>query len=186
VDLFDNALPRTLVLPVERDWGNWWVVGLINWSDETVETTLRPADLGLPPDRYHVYNYWRRRYLGLVRDEIRIPRHQRHETLVLLLRPVQELPDLLATTFHVCQGAVEVTGVEREREDGKVSLRVRLEKAGRQFGALLFTVPEGWQATDARVDARRRHLSPSEVGVVSLGFSLSGTATVDVEFERIT
>ena len=186
VDLFDNALPRTLVLPVEREWGHWWVVGLINWSDETVETTLRPADLGLPPDRYHVYNYWRRRYLGLVRDEVKIPQHQRHETLVLLLKPVQELPDLLATTFHVCQGAVEVTGVEREQKNGAVSLRVRLEKSGKQFGALLFTVPEGWRATDAFVDDRRRRLSTSADGVVSLGFSLSGPATVDVDFERIT
>jgi alpha-galactosidase len=184
VDLFDSALPQKLVLPIQREWGSWWVVGLTNWDDETVETTLRLADLGLPPGHYHVYNYWRRRYLGQLRDEIKIPRHQRHETVVLLLKPVQELPDLLTTTFHVCQGAVEVTAVERNHVGGEVNLRVGLEKAGKQFGRVLFSVPEGWRMATAAVDGRQRRVSPSTDGIVGLGFSLSGSAVVNAEFER--
>ncbi len=185
VDLFDHELPRTLVLPVEREWGRWWVVGLINWSDETVATTVSPAELGLPLDRYHVYNYWRRRYLGVVRHEITVPRHQRHETLVLLIKPARKQPDLLTTTFHVCQGAVEISKVERKAEDDKLNLRVMLKKAGTQFGELFFTVPEGWQATAAGVDGRRRRLTTIATGVVGLGLTLSGAATVDVGFEKV-
>jgi alpha-galactosidase len=186
VDLFDHELPRTLVLPVQREWGRWWVVGLINWAEETVETTVRPAELGLPLDRYHVYNYWRRDYMGLVRDEITLPRHQRHETLVLLLKPVAEQPDLLTTTFHVCQGAVEVKNVDGHLEDGRLKHRVVLEKPGNQFGEVLYTVPDGWKATAACVDGRRRRLRTLAPGLVGLGFSLSGSATIDVEFEKET
>jgi hypothetical protein len=120
----------------------------------------------------------------LVREEITIPRHQRHETVVLLIKPAEEQPDLLTSTFHVCQGAVEVTGVTKNWENGEYGLQVALEKAGTQFGELLFTVPDGWQATGARVDGRQRRLTTSAPSVVRLGLSLSGTATVDVGFKR--
>lgn len=189
LDMFERELPQTLLLPVEREWGRWWVAALINWSEETVKTTVRLADLGLPPDRYHLYHYWRRRYLGLAQDEITVPRHQPHETLVLLFKPASEWPDLLTSTFHVCQGAVEVKRKERTltpevKQNGreKTSLRVELEKAGRQFGELLFTVPEGWHATAARVDGKRRRLKRVAPGVVGLGLTLVGSATVEVDF----
>jgi alpha-galactosidase len=199
LDLFDHELARTLVLPVEREWGRWWVAALVNWEDKRVETSLRLSDLGLPPERYHVYHYWRRRYLGLAQDEITFPRHlaRAHETLVLLFKPASERPDLLTTTFHVCQGAVEVKGVKRILDTGdyvpqsgaeqgwkRERLQVRLEKGGRQFGKVLFTVPEGWQATDARVDGRQRRFTTVAPGVVGLGLTLSGSATVEADFVK--
>jgi hypothetical protein len=187
VDLFEHELPRTLVLPVEREWGRWWVVAWVNWEEARVEPTLRLADLGLPPDRYHVYHYWRRRYLGQVRDEITIPRHlaRGHETLVLLFKPVSERPDLLTSTFHVCQGAVEVKGLDIGDWGlgiGDWGLRVRLEKEGRQFGRLLFTLPGGWRVVEARVEGRRRRLTAVAPGVMGLGLTLEGAATVEVDF----
>jgi hypothetical protein len=182
LDLFDHELPRTLVLRVDREWGRWWVVGLVNWGDHTVTTTVRLGALGLPPDHYHVYDYWRRRYLGLCWDEIAIPRHRSHETLVLLLKPASEKPDLLTTTFHVCQGAVELGRLARRESADGVSLQVVLEKAGRQFGELLFTVPEGWQAVGAYVDGRRRRLTTVAPTVVGLGLTLAEKATVSVDF----
>jgi len=199
LDLFDHELARTLVLPVEREWGRWWVAAVVNWEDKMTELTLRLSDLGLPPDRYHVYHYWRQRYLGLAQDEITLPRHlaRAHETLVLLFKPVSERPDLLTTTFHVCQGAVEVKKMERrldigdssprsgaERDGERESLRVVLEKAGRQFGKVLFTLPEGWQATDARVDGRQRRFTTVADGVVGLGLTLSGSATIEADFVK--
>jgi alpha-galactosidase len=184
LDMFEHELPRTLVLPVEREWGRWWVVAWVNWKDTMVEPTLHLADLGLPPERYHVYHYWRRRYLGQVRDEIAIPRHlaRGHETLVLLFKPVSERPDFLTSTFHVCQGMVEVKKMDGVLDIGYWRLRVGLEKEGRQFGKLLFTLPEGWRAVEARVEGRRRRLTTVASGVVGLGLTLEGTATVEVDF----
>ncbi|HEY76796.1 MAG TPA: hypothetical protein G4O00_11590, partial [Thermoflexia bacterium] len=178
VDLFENEMPRLLVLPVEREWGRWWVVGVINWEDRTTETTVRLADLGLPPGRYHAYHYWRRRYLGVVEETVTIRRHQPHETAVLILKPVSDRPDLLVTTFHVCAGAVEVEAVSRQASGVEVVLR----KAGQQFGEVLFTVPAGWCPTEARVDGVRRDLRQVAPGVVALGLTLEGRAVVEVGF----
>jgi len=192
LDLFNQELPQTLLLPVEHAWGRWWVAALVNWRDHTVETTVRLADLDLPPGEYHVYHYWRRRYLGLARDAITILRHRPHETLVLLFKPASERPDLLTTTFHVCQGAVEVGAVERPEmayvfealRRGRTSLRVTLNKAGRQFGDVLFTVPAGWRATAARVDGRKRRFKTVAPGVVGLGLTLTGSAIVEADFAQ--
>jgi alpha-galactosidase len=180
LDLFENEMPRLLVLPIERDWGRWWVAGVVNWDDHTTETTVRLADLGLPPGRYHVYHYWRRRYLGMTGETVTVRRHQPHETAVLLFKPVSDRPDLLTTTFHVCQGVVEVAHCEWRMADS--ALRVELHKAGRQFGEVLFTVPEGWRAVEARVDGSKRPLVQIAPGVVGLGLTLAGRAEVEVEF----
>jgi len=180
LDLFEHEMVRLLLLPIVRDWGCWWVVGVTNWDDTTTETTVHPSDLGLPPGRYHVYRYWRRRYLGVTEDAVTLSRHQPHETAVLLFKPVSERPDLLTTTFHVCQGVVEVASIERQAS----SVKVVLEKAGRQFGEVLFTVPDGWRAVEARVDGVKRPLVQVAPEVVALGLTLEGHAEVQVHFEE--
>ncbi len=120
-------------------------------------------------------------------DGVTIRRHQPHETAVLLFKPVSERPDLLTTTFHVCQGVVEVASVKRQTSNVKrqmSSVEVVLEKAGRQFGEVLFTVPEGWRVVEARVDGSKRPLVQVAPGVVSLGLTLEGQAEVKVHFEE--
>lgn len=183
LDLFENEMPRLLLLPVERDWGRWWVVGAINWADHTTETIVRTDELGLPRGRYHVYHYWRRRYLGVIDDGVTINRHQPHETAVLLFKPVAQRPDLLTTTFHVCQGATEVAECEWRAADN--ALRVELRKEGQQFGEVLFAVPQGWRAAEARVDGVKRPLVEIAAGVVGLGLTLEGRAEVEVGFEQV-
>ncbi|MGD2144972.1 MAG: alpha-galactosidase, partial [Anaerolineae bacterium] len=156
LDLFEREMPRLFTLQVDRNWGRWWIAGIINWGDHTTETTVRLADLDLPAGRYHLFHYWRRRYLGVTGDIVTIRRHQPHETAVLLFKPVSDRPDLLTTTFHVCQGAVEISGYEFELIDARSKVKVRIEKAGRQFGRVFFTVPRGWRVVEASVDGRRQ------------------------------
>jgi len=182
LDLFENEMVRLLLLPVVREWGCWWVAGVVNWDDRTTETTVLLAELGLPPARYHVYHYWRRRYLGVTDETVTIRRHQPHETAVLLFKPVSDRPDLLTTTFHVCQGAVEIADCKFEIANSRSRIAVVLRKEGRQFGEVLFAVPEGWRVKEARVDGGRRGVYSVAPGVVGLGLTLEGEAVVEVEF----
>jgi alpha-galactosidase len=184
LDLFQHEMPHLFVLPIQRGWGHWWVAGVVNWEDHTVETTVRLADLGLPSGRYHVYHYWRRRYLGVAEDTITVRRHQPHETAVLLFKPVSHRPDLLTTTFHVCQGMVEIADCRFEIADSSTRITAMLEKAGTQFGRLLFTVPRGWRVEEAKADGRKQAPVTEAPGVISLGLTLEEQAVVDVTFEK--
>ena len=184
-DLFENELPELFALPVRRAFGSWLVAGVINWGDRTRHTTVDLARLGLEPGQpYHAYHYWRRRYLGVVRDRVTIPRHQPHETALLLLKQISEEPQFLTSTFHVTQGGVEVKAVDWVADDRGRRAVVTLEKAGRQFGELLFAVPEPWRVAQAWLDGRRRGVNSVAPGVVGLGFHLEGRALVEVAFER--
>lgn len=184
VDLFENELPELLILPVARDWGRWWVAAALNWEDHTRRTTIELADLGLDPETpHHVYNYWRRRYVGVMRTRLTIPRHQPHETVVLLFKPMGQRPELLTSTFHVTQGAVEVADVRWEETGDELGrLTVHLVKAGQQQGDLLFTVPRPWRVVEARVDGRRRGVSWIARDVMGMGFTLDQEARVEVQF----
>ncbi len=183
LDLFDYETPRLFVLPVEHDWGRWWIAGVVNWDGHTTETTLHLDELGLPAGRYHVFHYWRRRYLGVVDDTVTVQRHQPHETAVLLFKPVSARPDLLTTTFHVCQGAVEIASYEFEIIDARAKIKLTLEKSGRQFGRVFFTVPRNWRVTEAEVGGRLQAPVTEGPHLVSFGLTLEGRAEIEVWFE---
>ncbi len=176
LDLFEHERPRLLALPIQMTWGSWTIVALINWDDHTCATRLNLAQLGLPAGSYHVYNYWRRRYLGVVSDEVTIDPHQPHETVLLLLKRASDQPQLLTSTFHVLQGAVEVKGVQALPD----KLVVEMEKRGAQFGWLLFAVPPEQQVGKLLVNGRPQRPRRVADGVWQAGFVLTDRAAVEL------
>ncbi len=184
VDLFRREQPSIMVMKIERPWGTWWVAGILNWHDRTVTTETTLEELGIPPGRYHLYNYWRGRYLGVTDGTITLKRHQPHETVILSIRPLLPEPQLLSSTFHITQGGVEIKRVERFAVGQDLRLRFHMEKPGVQFGKLLFVLPEGWRETWAVVNDRRQAFVRFGKGVVGLGLTLEGEAVVEVNFTR--
>ncbi|MCS7286437.1 MAG: alpha-galactosidase [Anaerolineae bacterium] len=182
VDLFRHEQPSIMVMKIKRPWGEWWVAGVLNWSNRTVTTNLTLEELGIPPGRYHVYNYWRGRYLGVTDGTIILKRHQPHETVLLGIRPSLSEPQLLSSTFHITQGGVEIQEVKRLVAGKELRLWFHLKKPGIQFGKLLFVLPEGWKEGWARVDDRKQALLKIAKGVVGLGFTLEKEALVEVSF----
>lgn len=189
LDLFEREIPGRFVLPVETEWGKWVVAAVVNWDDRTTQSEIPLAELGLDPNReYHAYNYWHRRYVGILKGKVRLARHQPHETRLLLFKQVARGVDLLSTTFHVAQGLVEVKTVRRERQEGLEGrgagaierVRVELEKQGSQRGQVLFTVPKGARGMVTRVNG---HKTPHRChnGILSVGLHLSDRAVVEVE-----
>ncbi|MDE3089014.1 MAG: alpha-galactosidase [Chloroflexota bacterium] len=191
VDLFENELPQLFALPAKTDWGEWMVVGAINWDDKTTHTEIALEALGLDPRReYHVYNYWHRRYLGVARERVKIARHQPHETRVLLFKLVADRVELLTTTFHIAQGLCEVKRVER-REETRASkrrtqtnvdiLKIEMEKKGWQRGEVLFAIPKGRKVIAARVDGRVSPHRSVDKGIIVVGLALDERAVVEIE-----
>ncbi len=194
LDLFETELPQIFALPLEREWGQWLVAGIVNWRDQTTTTEMSLEKLGLDPAiAYHVYNYWHRRYVGVVRERIRIKRHQPHETRVLLFKPVSEQVELLTTTFHLAQGWCEVKRIERREalRAGKrrtqpsiettFVVRVELEKSGNQTGEVIFAVPASKKVIATRVEGRRSPHRLVGKGIVAVGLTLDEHAVVDIE-----
>lgn len=186
VDLFLREQPSIMVMKIKKPWGEWWVAGIINWSNRTVTTNLTLEELGIPPGHYHLYNYWRGRYLGITDGPIVLMRHQPHETVLLGIRPCLPEPQLLSSTFHITQGGVEIQDVKRVVVGRELRLWLDLKKPGVQFGKLIFVLPEGWKESGAWVNNHKQALIRIGKGLVWLGFTLEEEATVEVSFARVT
>jgi alpha-galactosidase len=188
LDLFRQDLPEILILPVERPWGRWWVVGIINWGDRTRDFSLEAARLDLPTGAYHVYDQWRQDYLGQMGGGSLPLRQRPHETSLLLLKPTADRPEWLTSTFHLAAGSVEVVDLTRQRiGERRQKIIVRLEQRGEHFGRLVFSVPEGWVVLDAQVNGRRRsvNIRAGEARLVDMGFTLHDRGWVLVDFARL-
>jgi melibiase-like protein/alpha galactosidase C-like protein len=85
----------------------WWTVALVNWEDEPHAITLPLASLGISGRRFAVYDVWRDAPLPDVTTQIAATIPPR-TALMLALRAGAARPQVIGTTRHLIQGAVDV------------------------------------------------------------------------------
>ena len=67
VDLFNTKVgdcPRIYHLPIERRWGKYGVIGLLNIEGKTQKYSLNLKELGYDSDCV-LYDFWNERFLGI-------------------------------------------------------------------------------------------------------------------------
>lgn len=104
---FTYGIPDRVSVDIVRDWGRWTVVGLFNSGASEREMRIEWRELGLASGRYHAVEYWTETYLGISADGVTV-RVPAHGAAALALRRELDAPQLLSTTFHLSQGAVEI------------------------------------------------------------------------------
>jgi hypothetical protein len=112
VDLFDADVPATFVLHVERPFAAWSVVALFNSElGVAVERRFPLRRLGLDPSKtYLAFDFWKQRFVGEVTHELGAKVEPGSVTL-LALHAATGAPQLLSTSRHVTQGAIEIEDV---------------------------------------------------------------------------
>ncbi|MEW5946440.1 MAG: alpha-galactosidase [bacterium] len=182
LDMFEGGAPSLFALKPEGDYGGGVVAGMINWEGSAREMEVSVRRLGLPEEgRYHVFDFWRERYCGVASRVISAGRVRAHEAKLLAVRPVRDVPHLIASTFHFTMGGVEVT--EHEYDGAGKRLRVRLDIPGERTGNLYFFVPAGM--TPVHCVINRTHeaaLERGRGGLYSLSLDVEDGAEVLIEF----
>lgn len=104
---FTAGIPDCVAVDIVRDWGRWTLVGLFNSRPSEREMRADWQVLGLASGRYHAVEFWTGSYLGLSEEglTVRVPSHG---AAVLALRRETGAPQLLSTSLHISQGAVEI------------------------------------------------------------------------------
>lgn len=113
VDLFERVhpdCPRIYHLPVQRSWGSYGVLGLLNINDspQTYHVDLQTLGYNGP---CAVYDFWDERFLGIMEGDCHfdVPADS---TKVLRITPWENKPTVIGTDMHVLQGAVEIVNIE--------------------------------------------------------------------------
>lgn len=130
LDLFESSPPSLFAL----DCGAHQVLGTFNWADSPAE-----IQAPLPQTPTHVFDVWQETHLGCHSGSLSflLPAHG---CKLLGLRRALERPQLIGSSFHLLQGALEI---ESEDWDGQ-TLTIRLRPVATRMGTLFFHLPEGY------------------------------------------
>ena len=118
----------------------WWTVTLVNWDDEARDLAVALRDLGITATRLHAYDVWRDAPLADVRERLGA-RLEAHGTLTVALRVVATHPQVIGTSRHVVQGAVDL--MEEEWDPATRTLRARSTMLDARAYAVTLAVPPG-------------------------------------------
>jgi hypothetical protein len=97
------------------------VVALFNFDDEA-----KDLDCALPEGRWHAFELWSERYLGVREGRIDVALVQPHSCRVVALRPADDAPTLVGSTAHIGCGWLDITSLQRADD----TLRIDVALAG--------------------------------------------------------
>jgi len=131
---------------IQRD-----VVSVFNWDDQQRPVSIGFSDIdpAFAGKDIAVYDFWEKRYLGRFRDSVTLA--QRPTSCdVLSVCPVAQTPQLISTSRHITQGALELE--QAEWEDSQQSWSGASQLVGGDEYTLTFlldtTRGDVWQATE--------------------------------------
>ena len=116
----------------------WWTVVLVNWDDEPQTVTQSLAALGISGARFATYDVWADEPLADVQQSLTAT-IQPHSTLTVALRPTAPRPQVIGTTRHVVQGAVDIA--EEHWDSAASTLRGKSANLDGRAYAITLAVP---------------------------------------------
>lgn len=157
VDAFpDHRYPNAYRLVVERSYETYTVLGVVNWSDETLDVDLALEDV-VPDARAHeeflAFSFFDSRMLGSFKGRLPVQGVSAHGARLIALRPRTGRPQLVSTSLHLLQGAVDLENVQWHEEANE--LEVIVKHFIQQDERLFFVAPPGWELTGVDTNAAR-------------------------------
>jgi hypothetical protein len=118
----------------------WWTVVLVNWEEEPRTVAEALVGLGIRAARFVAYDVWAERPLPDVQQTLKATVAP-HTALTVALRPATTHPQVIGTTRHVIQGAIDIAE-ERWDQATRTLTAKALQLDGRAY-AVTVAVPRG-------------------------------------------
>lgn len=105
-----NEPPSIWDCKIDRDFEQWHVVGLVNWKSKTKKISLDLKQLGWFERPWLAFDFWEQKFLGEFTSEmtLQVPGNS---CKVITLRQKQGIPQILSTSSHITQGAIDLEQV---------------------------------------------------------------------------
>jgi hypothetical protein len=143
IDLFETTQPALFVTPFSTSAGEWNVVGVFNWSDTTVTRTLSAERLCLHPGAaWLAFDFWNQTLIAHGTTDLVLQQPPR-SCNVLAIRERTGTPQLVGTSRHITQGAIELKDVSWNNKTNTLS-GTALGVPGMQYD-LFIHVPTNYQ-----------------------------------------
>jgi melibiase-like protein len=127
----------------------WWTVVLVNWDDEARDVAVPLAGLGIGGAKLAAYDVWQNAPLPDLTDRL-TARLEPHSSLVAALRAGASRPQVIGTTRHVVQGALDIG--EESWDQASRTLRARSTNLDTRPYAVTIAVPRGTRPSACKAD----------------------------------
>ncbi len=127
----------------------WWTVVLVNWEDDPRDVVVPLAALGITGARFAAYDVWREAPLADPKDSLAATLEPR-SALVVAVRPAAARPQVIGTTRHVVQGAVDL--VDETWDATTRTLRAKAVNLDSRPYAVTIAVPKGMRTGACKAD----------------------------------
>jgi alpha-galactosidase len=127
----------------------WWTVALINWEDEPRQLSVPLGTLGISGAKFDAYDVWRDAPLVVPKDVLAAALEP-HSTLTVALRAATAHPQVIGTTRHIVQGAVDIA--DETWDAGARTLKARSVNLDCRAYAVTVSVPKGIRPGTCKAD----------------------------------
>ncbi|MEG6612241.1 glycoside hydrolase family 36 protein [Pseudoclostridium thermosuccinogenes] len=153
LDLFESDFPTLYRLDVDKPFGNWTVLGVFNWSENSwtrreinIKELLPEYDIS----KALVFEFWSQQVVKPCSDGIITVDLKPGECAVFAIRKKEDHPVLAGSDRHVLQGAVELN--QLSWDEATLTLSGELNSVARSNPTLTIWVPDGYKAVAAEID----------------------------------
>ncbi|MGY5860836.1 MAG: alpha-galactosidase [Candidatus Thorarchaeota archaeon] len=183
LDSLVEAEPRLFALPIETPMGRWAVVAAINLTEKPIGVSFSLNEIGLNEHAlHHVFSFWDECYEGLVEGKIEIMGLKPHSCRLLCIKPTEDIPDVLSTSMHFTQGAVELS--HREWNPDERALRVSVTRTTNEPKAIFFVFEGNWTPERAYVSDEQVKIELIAPEVIAIRHQFKQGQIVRIEFAK--
>lgn len=187
IDLFEADPPMYLKLEIAKSslFDPYYLIGIFNWTKKSQEICISAEQFQLPKNSaLHVFDFWEKRYFQLQRDEEQFHNLQKDSAKLLVIRPIRDTPQLIASTFHITQGATEITNLEFDLQNR--NLTIELEKPGLNQGKIFLYLPDAYKEKNVTTSALSSESYRSQDGLLVIQVQFEDKTKIRVTFEKKT
>ena len=127
----------------------WWTVVVVNWEDEPRDVSLPLATLGVTGSKFDAYDVWHDTPATPLADKLALELEPR-SARTIAIRPAAARPQVIGTTRHVIQGAVDIT--DETWDVATRTLRGTSTNLDRRAYAITIAVPKGLRPLACKAD----------------------------------
>ena len=127
----------------------WWTIVVVNWEDEPLDVSLPLAALGVQGATFDTYDVWRDAPVADVKGSLTLTLEPRTARTVAI-RSATARPQVIGTTRHVVQGAVDVA--EETWDPTTRTLKARSTNLDGRAYTVTIAVPKGLRPGPCKAD----------------------------------
>ncbi len=172
------------MLDISKPYENWTVLARMNWHDLPMEQTqVQFSDLGLKKSRYSVFEFWSKKYLGDFDTAFTAKSLASKDVANYSIRETLDHPQVLSTSRHITQGAVEIQSLNWNA--ARLTLSGTSKLIRKDPYSIFVRLPKGYQLRSAVIGGSKAEVRiEDEMAEVKVVPELTKATDWQIEFVR--